>query len=408
MNHSSKPTPLGAKAAIALSLMLSVALSVLAVRAPKNPAPHSVVIETNFIASAPVMKFEEIRIPVLVTNRFHWREIESTDFAEYAANLRRVGCPERTVGDILRAELRSIYKARNQALPDLRWGGAAQTNLAPGELSVQEQRFLLKQEYWNQLQQLNVALDPLGDLSGERLETMAIFHFFTGPVSSEEKFNQLVMAIARADAEEDRRRGLPVYTNEPAARPISELFAADVRRFLSASEFEEMAARSVTLRLLNGGSYSEVLQLAPGELREIAVLQTRDDPRLMFLDSIGDPESEPDFGARKTNNVEAVLGPDRARLFWLANDSEFKSAHEFTAKEKLPVAAAVQLHDLRKLVADELKQTAFQSDSQSNRTQRMLQIQAEAQSAARQILGNASYEKFLGAGGYWLTNKGGS
>lgn len=38
---------------------------------------------------------------------FHWREIESCDFASYITNLRQIGCPEPTIRQIVHSELRS-------------------------------------------------------------------------------------------------------------------------------------------------------------------------------------------------------------------------------------------------------------------------------------------------------------
>ncbi len=36
---------------------------------------------------------------------FHWSQVESTNYVDYIANLRRIGCPAATVRDIIRADL---------------------------------------------------------------------------------------------------------------------------------------------------------------------------------------------------------------------------------------------------------------------------------------------------------------
>jgi len=46
---------------------------------------------------------------------FHWRQIESTNYETYITNLRRIGCPEQTIRDIIAADLHAIY-ARKEAI----------------------------------------------------------------------------------------------------------------------------------------------------------------------------------------------------------------------------------------------------------------------------------------------------
>ena len=47
---------------------------------------------------------------------FQWRQIESTDYRVYIANLRRIGCPETTVRDIIRADVRGLFGAKRKEL----------------------------------------------------------------------------------------------------------------------------------------------------------------------------------------------------------------------------------------------------------------------------------------------------
>src|SRR5262245_22753501 len=52
----------------------------------------------------------------IITNRFQWGMIESTNYEEYVRNLRAVGCPEKTVRDIILAEVRKTYLARRGSI----------------------------------------------------------------------------------------------------------------------------------------------------------------------------------------------------------------------------------------------------------------------------------------------------
>lgn len=43
---------------------------------------------------------------------FSWRELESTDYPTYVANLREIGCPEQTIRDIIIADINALYARR--------------------------------------------------------------------------------------------------------------------------------------------------------------------------------------------------------------------------------------------------------------------------------------------------------
>jgi len=44
--------------------------------------------------------------------RFHWSQIESTDYRVYVANLRSIGCPKQTIRDIIATDLHTVYAAQ--------------------------------------------------------------------------------------------------------------------------------------------------------------------------------------------------------------------------------------------------------------------------------------------------------
>ena len=62
--------------------------------------------------------------PPPVVQPFRWSQLESADYQTYIANLRAIGCPEQTVGDIIRANLDNLYAPKRRELE-------AQQKLAP-------------------------------------------------------------------------------------------------------------------------------------------------------------------------------------------------------------------------------------------------------------------------------------
>ena len=47
---------------------------------------------------------------------FDWSQVESADYRTYIANLRGIGCPERTIRDIITADVDSMYAERREKL----------------------------------------------------------------------------------------------------------------------------------------------------------------------------------------------------------------------------------------------------------------------------------------------------
>jgi hypothetical protein len=53
--------------------------------------------------------------PDLPTTGFNWRQVEAPEYRTYTANLRRIGCPEQTIRDIITADLHSIFAGKSTA-----------------------------------------------------------------------------------------------------------------------------------------------------------------------------------------------------------------------------------------------------------------------------------------------------
>ena len=83
-----------------------------------RPAPaQSVVVirtTTNEAVGPPMVVSHAPAVATIVTNRFHWRKVESADYEQYIANLRAIGCPEKTLQDIILADVEKLFAERNR------------------------------------------------------------------------------------------------------------------------------------------------------------------------------------------------------------------------------------------------------------------------------------------------------
>jgi hypothetical protein len=70
------------------------------------------------------------------TRTFNWSELESEDYRTYITNLRRIGCPEQTIRDIITADVAGLYAPRRKKL---------ESDSAHGQ-NLAEQLLALRQE----------------------------------------------------------------------------------------------------------------------------------------------------------------------------------------------------------------------------------------------------------------------
>jgi hypothetical protein len=48
--------------------------------------------------------------------QFEWRQVESEDYKQYVANLRAIGCPEKTIREIVLADANDLFASKSAAL----------------------------------------------------------------------------------------------------------------------------------------------------------------------------------------------------------------------------------------------------------------------------------------------------
>ena len=73
---------------------------------------------------------------------FDWRQVESSDYKTYVANLRAAGCPEQTVRDIIAADLEATFADRRMLVMSNRYASFKfwQTGTTPVAVSKEQSR----------------------------------------------------------------------------------------------------------------------------------------------------------------------------------------------------------------------------------------------------------------------------
>jgi hypothetical protein len=193
------------KLALKTSVVANVILAAMVFRlvrpGPGGAVENSVTSRTNIDSTAaPAVSAQIQPQPV---RQFQWKQLESSDYRTYIANLRAIGCPRQTIRDIITADVDSLYAPRRQQL-------AAQVPAGPPLLRA------------NALQMLGAKLDAL---NSEELSVLnALFGAPQNPDRQSAASNPAPPVRVQRDQSQDENVSLPlVFQNvDPAALKLNE------------------------------------------------------------------------------------------------------------------------------------------------------------------------------------------
>lgn len=400
--------------ALAVSLALNVALGVVAVKLLRPPPRTASVAAAPARAAAPTGVIRVVTnlppVTAFVTNRFHWQRLVSTNYDEFVANLRAVGCPERTIRDIVVGDVWQRFSAfENRADPTPFWANgprlvverrrneaealqlkdelaATLRRLFGYEWSPHSERDLFKEENL-------ICRALLGDVTEDQLERVTALIMSTESLKEEVGWRCRDIFLEEDHAELSRRR------DELEQR---------VRGVLSPAQFEEFSARVGMAEWLFRSEGLELLKPTAAELRQIALAKTQIRPLGWEMVGLDDAQSREEKEADKAAvklRIREILGEARYAEFELLQDHNYRSIRSFAEENSLPADLARKLYDVRKLAADEVRQVREDKslDSQS-RTQRLDAVTRSLAPAVNELLGAKLYADYLRRSGQWVTN----
>lgn len=345
----------------------------------------------------------------VVVRKLDWSTIESEDYAEYIANLRRIGCPEETVRDIILADVRKLYARRRAAItPPPRdfeyWRAPEERSTAAEDREEAEalaaQLIALDREERALVQSLlGVSPEAIarGDLgpAPERLREVA----FLPPERG--------LAVARAlDALDERAREIEFAGGDPAAA----LAALDAQRrdtlagLLTPAELLEYDLRHSPI--------AEELRLAfrgAGATREefIALFQLRQQEEAALAaippDALDAAARREVIEAETTRALQALLPPQRLADFERARDPDFQVLYDLALDSRLEPAVATQVYDMRRTVAEQaarLENDPFLTAEQKRAG--LAAMRRETERSIGEVLGAPLLELYRQRGGDWL------
>jgi hypothetical protein len=346
-----------------------------------------------------------------VTNHFAWSKVEAEDFEHLATNLRAIGCPEKTVRDIVIARgRRALEKISKEAEPKLPFWIAGLCRTRANETAEREAR-LAQEKIMARLERVVGPDIFLGDtemMKTDELEMQGAMRFVIGPLP-EETFLKLAAKLAWFQAHHkelcSRTRGVWLETDEAELAQLRTRYHRELAALLSSAQLEEMTARMAMIPQLDRVNF-EATDLTTADVRQLSLLRAR------FSDPLSETRSFLDSDSLTNEQEQALkaaerqfLGEVRFAQLERAADGNFKALFSLGQEHNLPRAAAEKVFELHQLTAQEVAQLRDdESLSQEDRQQRLAQMQADVQLAVLQVLGANASGQYLGRGGAWLTN----
>jgi hypothetical protein len=358
-----------------------------------------------------------------------WTDLASTDFIAYRDNLRAVGCPEKTIRDILEAELNHWFDQRRQPIVDafqLRfWDLAAQQ----GEKAVEEVEDQLQRLLEDRERLLTAVLPeqtPARAIDRTPLRQTFARRYYWLPADLQSQLVDLDEQhwLATCEhGEEINRRESRESTPEDHARgeQLRSEYEAAQRALLGefATEYDLRNSGSSWAARLAGFEPTEdewrAVTMAQTELNA-AINSAGPLPKyeaLMFQrygivpgkGSVSGEASQAvaDAQARYDSAVGDIFGPQRYAEYQRAGDEAYHQTQRVTQRLGLDDNDANHAWDIQRAAQAAMQQLHANPGLDATERQVALrEITAEAAGALRSALGNRGFETYQEYAGAWL------
>jgi len=370
-------------------LVGSVALNAILAAVLVLPQQRHETVPTEAAPEAPAMAAAAVPKVVTVSapsKSFHWSQLESSDFQQYMANLRGVGCPEETIRDLVIAEVNKLYAPKFAAL-------MAQTQQyeywKPGSkksrAALNKQLEALRSEKRELLKTLlGIDSDPSeqwANINADQLVEQGRFGFL-----SAEKQKQVREILARNQLSDDMDPRLArEKRRQELAQVLSpeELYQFDLR--------DSNAADSVR------GRFGQA-DLTEAEYRKLF------DLRKAYEDEVGAVSDFNDLEKRKKRSearklldeaYKNALGEDRMKEVQRQQDPGWRSLTQVGQQFNLDPQILNQAYQLQQAAGEQMgKLMSDPNVSRDDRRKAMEMMNAELQRNMAVVLGDNAYQEF--------------
>jgi len=347
---------------------------------------------------------------------FHWSALESPDYATYAANLRAVGCPERTLRDILLPDIEKLYADRKAELADgpedRFWETADQRDARQRARDARlralelEKRALIRQLLgadWN--------FAALKELRSESLASgiAEVLLGFTDVAKTDYLFTTHQMFERDAQALQTATEGILLDEDLPKLHALRDGFEATLARGLAPAEVEELRLRLAALEGMEHLQRRNGVAVTGAELREIAKLRADTHDMLAKALNLDDELYPAELRAKGeaafAELLRRFLGAERFADVERAKDQLFRELFQSTDQQGVSKAALVQAYEARRAAEEQARQVRADAQlSTEERTLLLAALRAQTSQALARSLGPVGFGSYLKQHGQQFTN----
>jgi hypothetical protein len=421
---------MSARSILILSLGLNLILAAWVVgkarRTAASSSAHLTQAESAASAakSLSVWRVKRTNVIEVTTNRvdapgFHWSQIETNDYDVFVANLRGVGCPEKTIRNLILADVEELYAGRlaDAEEPELFWATESQRVAQNSrERRVAEKQAALAAEKRALLMRLVSASWSAKALHEWVSQKEAAFILGFLPDESALRLMETVMQLEqRTRAFQSETKRIVIDTDEPRLNALIAEARREMTSCVTPAEVEELLLRAYDLG--TGFADDERLvgvTISGVELRQMAAIGSRelDLVDMVVRQELDRPKDHEDMDERLKHlspaaeaEIHRLLGDQRFAAYMRSKNESFQEYAQAAQQHQLPVDTAIKAYDIRR--AAEAAARELKSNRELAPEQRRAALDAmlrEAQQAMRSAVGEEAMEDFFRADSDWARN----
>lgn len=387
-------------ASLALNLLLGAAI--IAFLRTGSARPSSVVRVIRALPASTTESVRTVSTNVIEARRFRWSDLESEEYRVYIENLRAVECPEKTIKQIIAADIHQLY-ARKLELPP---AGDGFWLTGSRQSALEQERQARREALLDEKRAL------LGDLLGSSIDSSELQEN-----KRKEPEVDLILGFVSPghgdrvmDAIERTQRGIAsfkssldnILTPEDNAvvRARVEGLHAELASFLNPQEIQELNLRVADLMKNLSDRRIPLDGISGAEYREITRIEAQG--RDVFARALDAETGENDEAATREQLVD-FLGAKKYGAYERAGDPRFREPYEIGQQFNLPAETSIQVYELRKLAEKEWTQASSAEDvPPDDLAEQRRRIATEARAGLERMLRGKPLEEYLKRDPFWF------
>ena len=401
-------------ASICLNVIL-LGIFVYCLKTSSSLSPVKPKAETAKAAQKRIVRIARTTPPATVETsspKFDWRTLESEDYPTYMANLRAIHCPEKTIFDIVFADIEKLYTERKNKLETGGRFWTAGDAFEKARLEKEEKLFEWEEEKRTLIKTLlNSDLDWEAVQDWYKEKEIGMFLGFLPDSKPEHVLSVAKKYVDLFKRVKERADGLTIPEDAVENKKIYSEMMIALGQLVSPADLEEGEMRMVCLisYLFSGGGLKES-GLSGAELRHLMKLKYQlDNPFLHELEKYNGSDSAPELlGQQKyLEQVRTFLGETRFHQYLRSHDHDFDKLCDLIGKNGLRPQVALSVNEVQ--MAASLESEQVRENRTLRRKEQRLELQAIAQStldAIQQLLGEKVAANYSTNGGGWMVELG--